>query len=114
LNFLKTLIPDLFILVSMGIDLVAKIVTFIGTIFLGIGLKLHVALDTERGRKIKQIELKVKEMMEQILKAQRLAQSNLTENSRLAQSMKPAQTQEQPQNVISIGKKKDEPTDPKG
>lgn len=115
LNFIKSLIPNAFIVVALGVNALAKAIGYISTIIVAIGLQMHMYLDTERGRKIRQIEAKVKEMMDQIVKAQKAAQVNLTENSRLAQSMKSTQTQvEQPSNVILLGKKKDEPTDPKG
>lgn len=113
MNFLKSLLPDLFILVSIPIEMLGKAISYISAILVAIGIRLHIILNTKRGIKLREIENRLKEAINQITKNNKLQTATEAENARLAKAFKTTQVVEQPDNVINLGRKKDEPTDSK-
>lgn len=105
---LKGLIPNIFFFLANVVDLAAATLKYIATILVTISVNLHIQFGTKKGTKYREIQLQIQAatqaMMETYKRAMAQQMTNQTKDSKLANIVKAS-------NVLTLGKKKDEPTE---
>lgn len=116
-NLLKNIVPELIMVLATLIAIVAQVINFTVGILTFLSVKLHILLNTSKGLRYVELEKKIKEATAaaNLLKAQiKAAMLQQNENNKLANAVKTVSTSvEQPSNIIELGKKKNDPTEPK-
>ena len=107
---LKNVLPMTVFIIGMVFSRIAKIIDGIATLLYSISVTLHMLLDTQNGKKLKELEkttqsiLNLYNNINKKIEAQKAAVS--AEENKLAKIIKDDKT------VVQLGKKKDD--DPKG
>lgn len=109
-NFIKGILPETVFLLAVLVELLGKGILYVSSMIVSISVNLHIVLQTEKGLKYLEIKNKIREATQQMMNlliAKHNGQDVSRENSKLADLVKP----KQPSNVVTLGKKKDEPTE---
>lgn len=114
IDAIKSLIPNAIYVGALAVELLAKGVLFVASILATIAVNMHIQLKTKKGIKYREIQIRIQEATEAVLEMQKQVMARRTaniaaqkENSKLADLVKA----KQPSNVLTLGKKKDEPTE---
>jgi signal transduction histidine kinase len=104
INFLKNILPVSIFVVGKVIETLGNILVSISAIIYNVTATLHVQLNTETGKKLKEIEKSVADVMKMYAQAASKVSASNKESNRLANLIK------NDPNVVQLGKKKNDDT----
>lgn len=98
-NSVKSIIPDIFLYVSLAVQQVARFFLWIARLNAEIGVYLHRVLGTETGKKFDEVEKVVKQVVGGLLQTAKQLKENEQEKSKLINSV------QSDGNVVTLRKK---------
>ena len=120
IDFIKSIIPNIIYGIAITLEIIAKGILLCAVSLASVSVSLHILLKTKKGKKYSIIEEKVKEVVGYITALQKLQKNTnqIDDSSKLVDALKNTQEDEENQkqqnvNVITLGKKKNDPTEPK-
>jgi len=105
INAIKSILPISVFIVGVVIERVAKVLAGIATILYNISSTLHMLLDTNVGKKLKEIEKSVTDVMKLYVEVSNKVTTKKIEENKLADVLK------NDQSIVQLKKKKND--DPK-
>jgi len=102
INLLKSIIPVSVFVIGFSIDVVGKFLSGIAAILYNVSATIHVQLETNTGKKLKQIEKSVADVMKLYTTAVNKVASGNKEENRISNLVKSNP------NIVQLGKKKND------
>jgi hypothetical protein len=101
---LKNILPVTLFIVGRGIEMIGRFFVGVATIIYNVTATMHVQLNTNTGKKLKEIEKQVADVMKMYAAVASKVTAASNEENRLANTIK------NDPNVVQLGKKKNDDT----